>query len=49
MRFNKKLAQKILSGKSDKNIDFNDMRKFILELGLTERIKGIIIFSVKKG
>jgi len=40
MSFNKKLAQKILSGKSDNNIDFNDLRKFILELGFTERIKG---------
>lgn len=35
-----KLAQKILSGTSDKNIRFADLRKLLGQLGFTERIKG---------
>lgn len=35
-----KIIEKILSGKSDKNIDFNDLRKFILYFEFNERIKG---------
>lgn len=37
---NKKFLQKLLSGLSDKNISFNDMRKLLLDLGFNERIKG---------
>ena len=37
---NKKFLQKLLSGLSDKNIRFNDMRKLLLDLGFNERIKG---------
>ena len=35
-----KLTQKILSGNFDKNIDFEDLRKFLLRLQFQERIKG---------
>ena len=40
MSISKKIIHKILSGKSDNNIGFNDLRKIILQLGFTERIKG---------
>ncbi len=40
MRISKKFVKKILSGKSDNNIVFNDLRKFIQHLGFVERIKG---------
>jgi hypothetical protein len=35
-----KLRQKILEGKSDSNINFEDLRVFLLNLGFDERIKG---------
>jgi predicted RNA binding protein YcfA (HicA-like mRNA interferase family) len=35
-----KLRQKILDGKSDANISFEDLRVFLLSLGFDERIKG---------
>lgn len=35
-----KLIQKVLNGKSDNNIGFNDFRKFILHFNFEERIKG---------
>lgn len=35
-----KLRQKILDGKSDANIRFEDLRNFLLSLGFVERIKG---------
>ena len=35
-----KLRQKILDGKSDANINFEDLRNFLLDLGFEERIKG---------
>jgi predicted RNA binding protein YcfA (HicA-like mRNA interferase family) len=40
MTKHQKLRQKILNGKSDANISFNDLRGFLLELGFVERIKG---------
>lgn len=40
MSISKKFVQKILSGKSDNNIDFNDLRKFIQHIGFAEIIKG---------
>ena len=36
----KKLIQKILSGLSDKNIRFEDLRKLLLSLDFTQRTKG---------
>lgn len=36
----KKLIEKILSGSSDANIKFTDLRKLILYFGFNERIKG---------
>ncbi len=35
-----KLREKILLGKSDANISFDDLRYFLLSLGFEERIKG---------
>jgi len=36
----KKVLRKVLSGLSDKNIRFNDLRKLLLDIGFNERIKG---------
>lgn len=35
-----KLRQKILSGSSDANIAFSDLRQLLLRLGFDERIRG---------
>lgn len=40
MMKNQKLIQKILSGKSDANINFNDLVNLLLSLGFVVRIKG---------
>ncbi len=34
------LRQRILSGRSDANIRFNDLRMFLLRLGFVERVRG---------
>ena len=34
------LRQRILSGQSDANIRFNDLRMFLLRLGFVERVRG---------
>ena len=34
------MRQKILDGKSDANINFEDLRNLLLNLGFIERIKG---------
>ena len=34
------LRQRILSGRSDANIRFDDLRHFLLRLGFVERVKG---------
>ena len=39
-RMNKNILEKILAGLSDSNIQFNELRKLILNLGFNERIKG---------
>jgi predicted RNA binding protein YcfA (HicA-like mRNA interferase family) len=36
----KEIIDKVLSGLSDKNIRFEDLRKLLLSLGFDERIKG---------
>ncbi len=36
----KSILEKVLSGLNDKNIKFNDLRKLILDLSFSERIKG---------
>lgn len=36
----KRIIDKVLSGLSDKNIRFEDLRKLLLFLGFEERIKG---------
>lgn len=35
-----KLVQKILSAQSDKNIAFDELRKLLISLNFSERIKG---------
>lgn len=35
-----KLKQKVLDGKSDANINFEDLRNLLITLGFAERIKG---------
>jgi hypothetical protein len=40
MSIAKKFISKFISGKSDSNIDFNDLRKLLLHFGFRERIKG---------
>jgi len=35
-----KLREKVLDGKSDANINFDDLRNLLLNLGFVERIKG---------
>lgn len=44
-----KLLQKVLSGNSDKNIDFEDLRKLVLALAFKERIKGSHYIYFKEG
>lgn len=44
-----KLLQKILSGSSDKNISFTDLRKLLLDLEFNERIKGSHHIYYKNG
>lgn len=44
-----KLIQKILSGTSDKNIHFEDLRKLLLFFGFMERIKGSHHIYYKNG
>ncbi len=40
MGVDRRFLEKILSGLSDKNIRFSDLRKLLLNLGFGERIKG---------
>lgn len=35
-----KLLARVLSGRSDANIDFDDLRKLLLHLGFQERVRG---------
>ena len=35
-----KLIQAVLSGKHDKSIKFEDLRKLLLQLGFNERVRG---------
>ncbi len=44
-----KFRQKILDGKSDANINFEDLRNFLLSLEFVERIKGSHHFYRKEG
>lgn len=36
----KKILEAVLSGRSDRNIRFSDLRKLVLALGFRERVKG---------
>ena len=37
---NNELRHRILSGRSDANIHFDDLRQFLLRLGFIERVRG---------
>ena len=45
----KNILEKVLSGVSDKNIKFSDLRKLILDLGFGERIRGSHHIFFKEG
>ncbi len=45
----KEFIKKILSGLSDKNIRFYDLRKLLLSFGFNERIKGVHHIFAKTG
>ncbi|PIU83304.1 MAG: toxin HicA [Elusimicrobia bacterium CG06_land_8_20_14_3_00_38_11] len=45
----RKILEIILSGLSDKNTRFNDLRKLLLSLGFAERIKGSHHIFTKSG
>ena len=40
MTSNRDIRQRILSGRSDANIRFNDLRRQLLRLGFVERVRG---------
>ncbi|MDE2838981.1 MAG: type II toxin-antitoxin system HicA family toxin [Chloroflexota bacterium] len=40
MQQNSDLWQRILSGRADANIRFDDLRRFLLRLGFVERVRG---------
>lgn len=40
MERNSDLWQRILSGRADANIRFDDLRRFLLRLGFVERVRG---------
>lgn len=45
----KKILAKVLTGTSDKNIDFSDLRKLMLSFEFNERIKGDHFIYSKTG
>ena len=44
-----KLLQRLLSGESDTNIHFTDLRQLLLKLGFEQRIRGDHYIFYKKG
>ena len=46
---NRKILGKILDGLSDKNIRFQDLRKLLISLGFSERIRGDHHIFYKEG
>jgi hypothetical protein len=44
-----KLLAKILSGRSDSNIDFDDLRRLVEHLGFVERVRGSHHVFVRSG
>ncbi len=44
-----KLFAKVLSGRSDSNIDFDDLRRLLEHLGFAERIRGSHHVFVRSG
>lgn len=43
------LVQRVLSGRADANIRFNDLRRLLVRLGFVERIRGSHHIFVKEG
>jgi len=46
---NKKVYESIISGKSDNNIKFDDLRTLLLQFGFKERIRGDHFIFKRKG
>ncbi len=44
-----KLLARVLSGRSDSNIDFHDMRQLLAHLGFVERVRGSHHVFVRPG
>ena len=44
-----KLAREVLFARSDANVDFDDVRKLLLSLGFTERVRGSHHIFAKDG
>ena len=44
-----KVRQRILSGTSDENISFSDLRQLLMRLGFDERIRGDHYIFTKEG
>ena len=44
-----KLMQKLLSGFSDRNMDFDELKSILLKLGFEERVKGSHHIYFKEG
>ncbi len=44
-----KFLAKVLSGRSDSNIDFNDLRRLLESLGFAERVRGSHHMFAKSG
>ncbi|WP_420438967.1 hypothetical protein [Candidatus Poriferisodalis sp.] len=40
MTTSRKMRQRILSGRSDAGIRFDDLRSYLLQLGFAERVRG---------
>ena len=45
MMRNDELMRRILSGRSDANVRFDDLRRLLSRLGFIERIREVITFS----
>jgi len=44
-----KMIAKVLSGRSDTNIDFDELRRLLMRLGFSERIRGSHHLFVRTG
>jgi virulence-associated protein VapD len=49
MRKYSKLLARVLSGRADSNIDFDDLRRLVEHLGFAERVRGSHYVFVRQG